>query len=509
MYKNNTFMKISLPISFQFFVLMFLYGCPELMANRIKVGEAEISINIKCPDSLQLPQSLTALILSSSIFDKSFEYDHHTLQKSDNGFIGKVPVDTETVDVGIIISDSIQPYLIGLITLSQNHPVTMECTFTSDSLICSKINPQEGFNIYTLHSREENPTLQAAEVVMRGANYHIGLSDNEPDFEKIDDREQLKKKIVDLKETIRAYSFDNVKLPLAIEDWVNHILEYDCAGQWLMSYKRLNVPTEIDLPIEAYKVLDAIDREKMYYDRLYCLGPYSFFKILLTNYPIEIPSIDDSDVRTWKSNVKDILKGSIEEPSDEFLNMLTLSSYKMQVDEGIPLSQKQIANIEKDLPLDYIKIIKKYNNYLTESEGTNSNRVNFLDQKFSIKSYISEFTDKKFICVDLWNTWCMPCVLEIRARRSADFALQFPEVEFLSICDTSSNIEEWEKYSDLIEGKSLIITSESMEQIFNDYRLEPTFPTHLLLDHQGKLLKVSVGFMLNEELKAFLEEERN
>lgn len=86
---------------------------------------------------MELPSSMNAEILYSSLFEDIFDYDRFNLSKNGNSFYGSIPIDTEETNVGFILQDNVQPYLMGMITLKQDTTVTIDCRMTNKSeFIC-------------------------------------------------------------------------------------------------------------------------------------------------------------------------------------------------------------------------------------------------------------------------------------------------------------------------------------------------------------------------------------
>ena len=80
---------------------------------------------------------------------------------------------------------------------------------------------------------------------------------------------------------------------------------------------------------------------------------------------------------------------------------------------------------------------------------------------------------------------------------------EYRELTFINICDQSSNVDDWKKRSLDVQGISIIINAESMGKLMEEFGID-AFPTHLIFDKEGKLLKTSVGYMSNQEFHDFI-----
>lgn len=476
-------------------------------SNNIKIGNAHVVVNVVCDENKEIQPDLEAVLLTSSFLENPFNYDYYNLIRKENEFYGDVPVQTEMTDVGFILRDRTQKYLMGIITLIQDTTLTITCKINDDDIKYS-IRPEIRFNKYPINLSDSNCSLKAAKILMSFSNYHLGLiEDEEPIFSIEDTTINTELKLHNLKKLIRKYAYDDNELPPEIQQWVDNICEYDFMSSWILSPERLNIEIEKEEPIpyESFDGLENIDKYEKYFDKCYFLGPYSFFKNILTRYPREISAIDSNDINEWKMELKQILKNNMQNPSETFLNLMAMASYKIQIDANNPLTELQLHNIYQGLPLDYALILERNNNQLIDQQKDYTYR-NLTEDKFVLKEYIKNESIGKYVYVDLWNTWCMPCMQQFKYRRNLDLKKEFVDIKIINLCDDSSNIQELKNMSREIND-IVLIRNYDMLNLMNEFNVD-SFPSHLLFDRDGSLISSHSGFLNNDELVHFINNNR-
>lgn len=74
------------------FLNLFLIISVCASANRIKSGNANIVVNVSCDSGMELPSSMNAEILYSSLFEDIFDYDRFNLSKTVIHFMVQYPL---------------------------------------------------------------------------------------------------------------------------------------------------------------------------------------------------------------------------------------------------------------------------------------------------------------------------------------------------------------------------------------------------------------------------------
>lgn len=133
----------------------------------------------------------------------------------------------------------------------------------------------------------------------------------------------------------------------------------------------------------------------------------------------------------------------------------------------------------------------KFNNYENNAGGTTS-----LDD---LKG--------KYVYIDVWATWCGPCIKEIPALKRMEDEFNGKNIEFVSISiDKKKDYDKWKKMivdKDL-KGTQLLADSDWKSSFVQDYSIKG-IPRFILLDPQGNIVNANAPRPSNPSLKSLLE----
>lgn len=93
------------------------------------------------------------------------------------------------------------------------------------------------------------------------------------------------------------------------------------------------------------------------------------------------------------------------------------------------------------------------------------------------------------VYVDLWATWCKPCLLEFKTQATFKKELESMSVKSIYICSDSDQTI-WKamikKYD--LEGINVFMNDRQYESLYKRYNIE-AFPTYLIYDQEGNLVQ--------------------
>lgn len=120
-------------------------------------------------------------------------------------------------------------------------------------------------------------------------------------------------------------------------------------------------------------------------------------------------------------------------------------------------------------------------------------------KKVSIKDLIG-----KVVYIDIWATWCGPCVEEIPAskRLHQEFASQ-DDIQFLNV-SVDRNKSDWEKFlkeDNTWKGLHILIEQDKIQSLYKTYKLFG-IPGYILIDQAGNIVNMKAPRPSEEKVKA-------
>ena len=121
---------------------------------------------------------------------------------------------------------------------------------------------------------------------------------------------------------------------------------------------------------------------------------------------------------------------------------------------------------------------------------------------------LSDFKGK-YVYVDIWATWCGPCVAEIPFLVELEKEFYDDNIVFLSVSvDNDVNKEKWKtmiKEKDM--GGVQLFASGWNSQIGNDYAISATgIPRFMLFDKEGNVMDTNAPRPSSEDIKKVFNE---
>lgn len=114
----------------------------------------------------------------------------------------------------------------------------------------------------------------------------------------------------------------------------------------------------------------------------------------------------------------------------------------------------------------------------------------------------------KFVYIDVWATWCGPCIGEIPALKEVEKAYHGKNIEFVSISiDEKKDYEKWKKMvSDKeLKGIQLFADNAWKSEFVKNYAIDG-IPRFILIDNEGKIINADAPRPSDPKLKEVLTE---
>jgi len=114
----------------------------------------------------------------------------------------------------------------------------------------------------------------------------------------------------------------------------------------------------------------------------------------------------------------------------------------------------------------------------------------------------------KFVYIDVWATWCGPCIAEIPALKDLEKEYHGKNIEFVSISiDDKKDHEKWEKMvaNKELKGIQLFADNDWKSDFVKNYAIDG-IPRFILIDTEGKIVNADAPRPSDKKLKEALKE---
>lgn len=478
-------------------VLFFLSSKPYVNTvineTHIKAGTAKItgritSVNHNQPSdvsvNMTVPHPISGeYVKYQAVVDKSGQFS--------------IDVDVETDISFSSLSTSINPEHSLVVKLANGSITNMNITYGSDNGITNiEVNPamnqndmREGFGIMykmLVHKSGRVPEPLYSESTDYFLNYAKTI---------MDERLATVREDTLLSPALKHLLAKDFKLFM----YTTHVFDYE--GEMLLNYR--NVTRDESKKPDLQKVdrsyfgfLKDFNLNDPQY--LQCFTFLEFQKEILRNEKLGLPAIGDNDISSWLKSVKVILADLVGFDDGTYYDILAANAYARQLTEEVkPLTEKQKKNITRYWKNSEIKkILIRRNEQVVKFNDSKSptvvNEISSVPKEKVMETIISKYQNK-VVFVDLWATWCAPCLDAMQQFRATKDSLRGKDVTFVYLTTSSSPKKLWEEKIQGIGSEHYYLTAEQWEYLMENYDFE-VIPSYLIFDKQGKLSNKFSGF---------------
>ena len=167
-----------------------------------------------------------------------------------------------------------------------------------------------------------------------------------------------------------------------------------------------------------------------------------------------------------------------------------------------PLSEEQIAEI----PATFRDFIRNKNNELLQLIEANRNKTGFtvhdvenVANKDVFPVIFSKFKGKP-ILVDVWATWCGPCLMGNKEMKPMKEELAGRDIVYVFVTGPSSPLVTWENMIPDLPGEHFRLTKEQWEYIGKTFEFDG-IPAYFFVDRKGNIKDKQVGYPGVQKMK--------
>lgn len=167
----------------------------------------------------------------------------------------------------------------------------------------------------------------------------------------------------------------------------------------------------------------------------------------------------------------------------EILNLIQADVNPQNPDGDILLNEILLLTDNQDQRKEIIDNYNKLKSLLTLKKSPNFNYDNYSGGKTSL-----EDLKGKYVYIDIWATWCGPCINEIPSLKKIEKKYEDKNITFVSI-SIDENINKWKNF---IKGRKLsgiqLIADKGIESDFIVRYAIKAIPRFILIDPDGNII---------------------
>ncbi|WP_285008197.1 TlpA family protein disulfide reductase [Pedobacter faecalis] len=487
---------------------LFLFSCRQAEATVIDTpaivsGTAKLSGRIITPEGAIKDGTKVKITVPHQVSGEFVKYEA-AVDRSGNF---SIDAEVETSVSYIHFSTSLDPSAPLLLKLRSDTLTHLEITYTENLDVLSvgvspEMNLQDvkrGFEV--IRDMIEYPPRGIPEPLYdKSIDYFLTTSKSE-----LSERSEVVKNDKLISKELKQVLYDDLRLLF----YRGAVFNYGAAMK--ANYRRSGGDTSKAVVIQKidrsyYRFLKDLELNSPGY--LYAFSFWEFQRELLENEILYIPPIGDSDVESWLSTVKGVLSDLVGFEGGLYYDLLAANAYGKQLTEGLkPFNKKQEKNIRNYWGDGEIaKILFRKNQKVVQLAKFKSpvvvNDVSKMTPEEVINNIVAQHADK-VILIDLWATWCGPCLEAMQRFRPTKAEFYDKDVVFVYLTNPSSPVKLWKEKIAGIGSEHYYLSNAQWQYIMNRYKFD-AIPSYLLFNREGKLVRKFTAFPENEVVKDML-----
>lgn len=481
----------------------------------IKMGEGTVRITVD-GSSAASADSLTFELYYLPFFSQDFQVIPATWTQTENERECTIPMELTDMLVCLRISNGKEPLAVSDLQVSQRMPTEIRAKFDGSRLEITSVTPSSDINdLWTqgLTGALRNPTAIDGEVLGKFVYFPYAFINKiiPLDCDDFKDWRVMTEKydsayVIQLRESI-----GDRPLPAVTEPWFSKNLNNLFIAAQRMRYHTL--AETYGCKVESYpagyysfmKTVDFGDDFLKYFPFGYT--PYYLLCQMLSNFD-SIPPVGDLRGDEWRETARTVLAEMDVKADSRLLDLLLASSYMMQLRENKPLNVVQSERVAEAFTNDLGKIVLAANERLKHDMNAKVDINDFTaDANFSLIKFIDEKFPGQPVIVDMWNTWCGPCMISHKKIGELKAAGKLNGVAMLYLSDSSSNASQWERVAHSVGGTHAKLSKVAMDKVMDSYKFN-SIPAYLFFNADHILQHKMMSYPGNEEFERLANDIR-
>ncbi len=194
-------------------------------------------------------------------------------------------------------------------------------------------------------------------------------------------------------------------------------------------------------------------------------------------------------------------------------DLLAVSGYASSIEGLTLLTEDQLADATRISPVigEYMAGMNKQKQTFIESLTRPSAYTATQDNIATIPvedtfNAISSKYRGKVVFVDLWATWCGPCLSAFKLTEPVKQELNRDDLVFVYLTGETSPLDTWQKKIPELDGEHFRVTNAQWDQIMKQFNTNG-IPTYIILNRKGAPVFFHIGFMGVDKMKEVLQRE--